>query len=209
MNGDKAQPEQLIASNYPHYLMKNKKRSLKERKRAEKRILQFDFEDVTVTELKEVLRILGKNATGKKTDLLGRVRMEYERIKSGVSDTDDECQQLAKSGEETTSQTSASLPKHTSPAASEPIPPASVLSAITNTRDASPTQLVGRSRSQSEPIKPSVNTFELEINIPEPRLCLSQTPISAPPLLDNFFPPSRSTLEGNSFYSDLMLPSPF
>jgi hypothetical protein len=68
-------------SHHAHFVMKNHKKAQKERRRAEKRIMLFDFNDVTVTELKDVLRLLGKCSTGKKSDLLERVRTEHERIK--------------------------------------------------------------------------------------------------------------------------------
>jgi hypothetical protein len=74
-------PEKLLAKNYPQLVSRKRKRSEKDKKIAEKRILNMDFEDVTVAELKHLLRLLGKDAIGKKNILMERIMEEYRRIK--------------------------------------------------------------------------------------------------------------------------------
>jgi hypothetical protein len=51
-----------------------------QRQRLEERILNLDEKDITVNELKDMLRDLGRNANGRKQDLLDRVQEERRLI---------------------------------------------------------------------------------------------------------------------------------
>lgn len=83
MPNKKALPMKISRVNGTHHQLKYPINSEAQRHQLDEKLEKVNFDDVTVAELKEMLRERGLSATGRKAELLTRLKGEYELLKKG------------------------------------------------------------------------------------------------------------------------------
>lgn len=66
-----------------HQTQMSKPTTEAQRQKLDEKLERVNFDDITVAELKEMLRERGLSATGRKAELLRRLKGEYETLKRG------------------------------------------------------------------------------------------------------------------------------